>query len=187
MKLDPVIGFQWRNWNGDYDYWLEENKRDGIDQLQEIEETIKNNPTSRRMILSSWNVEQINDMALPPCHLLSQFYVQDNKLSCSLYQRSCDMFLGVPFNIASYSALIAILAERAGLQRGEFVWFGGDVHIYKNHIAQCNEQLQRTPKNPPVLNIDSVVKNKTLDDINATDFSLQDYDYHPFIKAEMAV
>ncbi len=181
-NLGPIYGYQWRNWptpNGGH-----------IDQIKGVIEQIKNNPDSRRMIVSAWNVADIDEMAkagLPPCHCLFQFYVADGKLSCQLYQRSCDTFLGVPFNIASYSALIMMVAQVTGLQPGEFVWTGGDVHLYKNHLDQANLQLSRRSdiRPLPTLKINPNIKN--IEDFTIDDFELVDYNPHDSIKAPIAV
>lgn len=170
--LGPVYGKQWRNFNG-------------VDQLQYIIDTLKTNPDSRRLILSAWNPAEIGQMALPPCHTLIQFYVVDGKLSMQLYQRSADIFLGVPFNIASYSLLIAMLAQVTGLQVGEFIHTIGDAHIYSNHIEQINEQLSREPKSLPTLELNPDIKN--LYDFKASDIVLKNYDAHPPIKGAVAV
>ncbi len=178
--LGPVYGHQWRHWrtpNGTE-----------IDQLAEVVEQIKKNPNSRRLIVSAWNASDIEAMAksgLPPCHCLFQFYVADGKLSCQLYQRSCDTFLGVPFNIASYALLTMMMAQVTGLDPGEFVWTGGDVHLYNNHFDQAKEQLSRTPRALPTLRINPAVK--TLFDFKTEDFTLEGYDPHPAIKAPIAV
>lgn len=181
-NLGPIYGYQWRNWptpNGGH-----------IDQIKGVIEQIKNNPDSRRMIVSAWNVADIDEMAkagLPPCHCLFQFYVADGKLSCQLYQRSCDTFLGVPFNIASYSALIMMVAQVTGLKPGEFVWTGGDVHLYKNHLEQANLQLSRRSdiRPLPTLKINPNIKN--IEDFTIDDFELVDYNPHDSIKAPIAV
>lgn len=181
-NLGPIYGYQWRNWptpNGGH-----------IDQIKNVIEQIKNNPDSRRLIVSAWNVADIDEMAkagLPPCHCLFQFYVADGKLSCQLYQRSCDTFLGVPFNIASYSALIMMVAQVTGLQPGEFVWTGGDVHLYSNHLEQADLQLtRRSDIRPlPTLKINPNVKN--IEDFTIDDFELVDYNPHDSIKAPIAV
>lgn len=176
-ELGPVYGRQWRRWKTD----------DGkeIDQLQQVVDTIKNNPDSRRIILSAWNVGDIEKMALPPCHLLFQFYVADGKLSCQLYQRSADTFLGVPFNIASYALLTMMIAQASGLKPGEFVHTIGDAHIYNFHFDQVREQLGRKTKELPVMKINPEVKN--LFDFKYEDFTLEGYDPHPAIKAPIAV
>lgn len=175
--LGPVYGKQWRRWE----------TPDGrvIDQVQTIVETIRTNPDSRRMIVSAWNVGQLDKMALPPCHLLFQFYVAGGKLSCQLYQRSADSFLGVPFNIASYSLLIHMLAQQTGLDAGEFIWTGGDCHIYSNHFDQVEEQLSREPLAPPQLVIHRTPES--LFEYRFDDFEIMNYDSHPAIKAPVAV
>jgi len=180
--LGPVYGVQWRDFNSDGRAW-----REGADQIQTIIDQLKNDPSSRRIILSAWNPLQINDMALPPCHVMSQFIVRNNKLSCQLYQRSADMFLGVPFNIASYSLLTHMLAQISGLTVGEFVWTGGDCHIYNNHTDQVKEQLTRQPHTLPVLQMPEF---HTLDQLLLTtvdQYVLHNYDPMPSIKAPMAV
>lgn len=174
--LGPVYGKQWRRWES----------ADGKthDQISELVQSLKNNPDSRRHIVSAWNVGDVGSMALPPCHTLFQCYVADGKLSLQLYQRSCDMFLGVPFNIASYSLLALMLAQQTGYAPGEFIWTGGDCHIYSNHYEQVKTQLSRSPRPYPRLRI-----NKA-DDIfsyNYEDFTLVGYDPHPTIKADVAV
>ena len=176
-NLGPVYGHQWRNWEA----------ADGrvIDQVTQVIEQIKTNPDSRRLIVSAWNVGDIDRMALPPCHLLFQFYVADGKLSCQLYQRSADVFLGVPFNIASYSLLCMMMAQVCGLQPGEFVHTLGDAHLYSNHLEQTELQLSREPKSPPRMIINPEVK--CLFDFKFEDFELVDYDPHPHIKAPVAV
>lgn len=178
--LGPVYGYQWRHWPG----------REGkeIDQLKELLEQIKQNPNSRRLIVSAWNPADIDEMAkagLPPCHCLFQFYVANGKLSCQLYQRSCDTFLGVPFNIASYALLTMMMAQVAGLEPGEFVWTGGDVHLYSNHFEQVREQLTRQPRLLPKLHINPHVTD--LFAFSIDDFTLEGYDPHPPIKAPIAV
>ena len=175
--LGPVYGKQWRHWEC----------ADGriIDQVSNAITEIKTNPNSRRIIVSAWNVADVEKMALPPCHLLFQFYVANNKLSCLLYQRSCDFFLGVPFNIASYSLLTMMMAKECGLELGDFVWTGGDAHIYHNHFEQVKEQLSRTPRPLPKM----IIKRQapTLFDYDYDDFELVDYDPYPAIKAPVAV
>jgi thymidylate synthase len=176
-NLGPVYGHQWRNWES----------ADGrvIDQVTQVIEQIKTNPDSRRLIVSAWNVGDIDRMALPPCHLLFQFYVADGKLSCQLYQRSADVFLGVPFNIASYSPLCMMMAQVCGLQPGEFVHTLGDAHLYSNHLEQTELQLSREPKALP-----RMIINPEVNDLFAfkfEDFELVDYDPHPHIKAPVAV
>lgn len=176
-ELGPVYGVQWRSWP----------TRGGgtIDQIADVIEQIKVNPDSRRLIVSAWNVEQVPDMALPPCHLLFQFYVANGKLSCQLYQRSSDLFLGVPFNIASYSLLTHVIAKLCGLDVGEFVWTSGDTHIYDNHIEQINLQLTREPFASPTILIHG--DQKSIDDFKYEDFEVVNYHYHPGIKAPVAV
>ncbi len=173
-NLGPVYGKQWRDFNG-------------VDQLLEVENSLKNNPMSRRHILSAWNPSEIQDMALPPCHAFVQFYVSgdDKKLSCQLYQRSADVFLGVPFNIASYSILLMMFAHVCGYEVGDFVHTFGDTHIYLNHIEQVKEQLQRTPRNLPRLIIKRPVKS--IVDFRYEDFELVDYNPYPPIKGEVSV
>lgn len=176
-NLGPVYGSQWRSWpkpNGEK-----------IDQITQIINTIKNNPDSRRIIVSAWNVADIENMALPPCHAFFQFYVADGKLSCQLYQRSADIFLGVPFNIASYALLTMMVAQVCGLAYGDFVHTLGDAHLYNNHIEQANLQLSRVPKALPRMNINPEVKN--IFDFKFEDFTLEDYDPHPHIKGIVAV
>jgi len=174
--LGNVYGHQWRNWEG----------REGtIDQISQVIEEIRENPYSRRLIVNAWNVGDLDKMALPPCHLLFQFYVADGKLSCQLYQRSCDTFLGVPFNIASYSLLTHMIAHVVGLEVGEFVWTGGDVHIYQNHFDQIKKQLSREPRALPQLKINKETEN--IFDIEFEDIELIGYDPHPTIKGEVSV
>ncbi len=175
--LGPIYGKQWRN-------WITPDGRH-IDQIENAIKLIKNNPDSRRIIVSAWNPSDVDTMALPPCHTLFQFYVNDGKLSCQLYQRSADMFLGVPFNIASYSLLTLMMAKICGLEPGKFVWTGGDVHIYKNHFEQVKLQLERTPRELPIMNIKRVPKS--ISDFEYEDFELTGYDPYPAIKAEVAV
>ena len=175
--LGPVYGHQWRSWP----------TPDGgtIDQLSNVIEQIRNTPDSRRIIVSAWNVAEVDKMALPPCHSLFQFYVADGRLSCQLYQRSADMFLGVPFNIASYALLTMMIAQVCGLKPGEFVHTTGDTHIYLNHFDQVHEQLSRTPRNLPVMKINPEVKS--IFDFKYEDFTLEGYDPYPAIKAPVAV
>ncbi len=175
--LGPVYGHQWRKWESS----------DGrvIDQLKNVIEQIKTNPDSRRLIVSAWNVGDIDKMALPPCHLLFQFYASENKLSCQLYQRSADVFLGVPFNIASYSLLTMMIAQVCNLQLGEFVHTMGDVHIYQNHLEQVKLQLSREPKALPQLIINPEVK--AIDEFKYEDFELVNYDPHPHIPGKVSV
>jgi len=174
--LGRVYGVQWRQWGprlGNY-----------IDQIERLIEGIKRDPSGRRHILTAWNPGELDQMALPPCHVLSQFDVTDGYLSCQMYQRSCDMFLGVPFNIASYSLLTHIIARECGLKVGEFIWTGGDCHIYKNHVDAVKEQLSREERTLPTL---FVTVDKKLGEYVLEDFVLEGYDPHPTIKAEMAV
>ena len=176
-NLGPVYGHQWRKWES----------ADGriIDQITQVIEQIKANPDSRRLIVSAWNVGDIDRMALPPCHLLFQFYVAEGKLSCQLYQRSADVFLGVPFNIASYSLLCMMMAQVCGLKPGEFVHTLGDAHLYSNHLEQTMLQLSRDPRKLPRMIINPEVDN--LFEFAFDDFELVDYDPHPHIKAPVAV
>lgn len=175
--LGPVYGVQWRSWP----------TSDGrhIDQIANAVDLIKNHPDSRRIIVCSWNVADIDRMALPPCHCLFQFYVADGKLSCQLYQRSCDIFLGVPFNIASYALLTHMMAQQCDLEPGEFIWTGGDCHIYNNHFEQTVEQLSREPRPYPKL----VIKRRpaSIFDYKFEDFEITDYNPWPHIKAPIAV
>ncbi len=175
--LGPVYGKQWRSWA----------TPDGrvIDQITEVVHTLKNNPDSRRIIVSAWNVADIPDMALAPCHCLFQFYVVNGKLSCQLYQRSADVFLGVPFNIASYALLTLMLAQACDLQPGEFIWTGGDTHLYINHLEQTNLQLSRAPKALPVMKINPNIKD--IFGFKYDDFELVGYEPWPGIKAAVAV
>lgn len=176
-ELGPVYGVQWRSWP----------KADGttVDQISELIRTIKTNPDSRRMIVSAWNVGEISKMALPPCHALFQFYVANGKLSCQLYQRSADVFLGVPFNIASYALFTMMVAQVCGLQYGDFVHTLGDAHLYSNHFDQAHLQLSRDPRPLPVMKINPEVKD--LFQFKFEDFTLENYDPHPHIKAAVAV
>lgn len=174
-ELGPVYGVQWRHWP---------TENGTIDQLEKVIEEIKTTPDSRRLIVTAWNPAEIGNMALPPCHTMFQFYVCDGKLSCQLYQRSGDMFLGVPFNIASYSLLTLMVAQQCNLQPGEFVWSGGDCHIYSNHVNQVVEQLSRAPYPYPKLVLD---KAPSLFDYKFEDFHLVDYRHHGTIKAPVAV
>lgn len=206
-ELGPVYGKQWRDWKDHiilnayidheeyYNMGYEEVAYDtyeGIkvferstDQLQVLIDGLKNNPDSRRHIMNAWNVGELDKMALPPCHTLSQFFVKNGKLSCHLYQRSADLFLGVPFNIASYSLLTHMLAQICNLEVGEFIWTGGDVHIYKNHVDAVKEQLSRTEKELPTLWIDENITD--IEQFTMDSFKLEGYDPHPTIKAPMAV
>jgi len=176
-ELGPIYGYQWRSWP---DY-----KGGNIDQIAQVIESIKQNPNSRRHIVSAWNVGQLDDMQLPPCHILFQFYVADGKLSCQLYQRSADIFLGVPFNIASYAILTMMIAQVTGLKLGDFVHTLGDAHIYLNHIEQVKLQLTRDPYPLPVMEINPKVKS--IDDFEFEDFQLKNYTAHPHIKGEISV
>ncbi len=175
--LGPVYGVQWRSWPTA--------SGESIDQLAQIIETLRTDPDSRRMIVSAWNVADIPKMALAPCHALFQFYVADGKLSCQLYQRSADLFLGVPFNIASYALLTQLVAAQVGLELGEFVWTGGDCHIYDNHVAQVTEQLTRSAFPAPTLRIQT--PRDSLFDYQFEDLVLENYQHHPAIKAAVAV
>jgi len=176
-ELGPVYGYQWRSWPAP----------DGkhIDQVTQVVEQIRRNPDSRRLIVSAWNVADIPRMALAPCHAFFQFYVADGRLSCQLYQRSADIFLGVPFNIASYALLTMMVAQVTGLKAGDFVHTLGDAHLYLNHLEQAREQLARAPKAPPVMHLNPAVKD--LFGFSFEDFRLEGYDPHPAIKAPIAV
>lgn len=176
-NLGPIYGYQWRSWPGS----------DGahIDQVAQVIDQIRNNPDSRRIIVSAWNVGQIDQMALPPCHAFFQFYVADGHLSCQLYQRSADIFLGVPFNIASYALLLMMIAQVTGLKPGDFVHTLGDAHLYLNHLDQAREQLGRSPRSLPKMNINPDRKN--IEDFVFEDFELVNYDPLPHIKATVAV
>jgi len=175
--LGPVYGVQWRNWptpGGGH-----------IDQIQQVIDTLKSNPDSRRIIVSAWNVAELDQMALMPCHAFFQFYVAEGRLSCQLYQRSADIFLGVPFNIASYALLTHMVAQQCDLAVGDFIWTGGDCHIYSNHAEQVQTQLARAPYPYPVLNIKR--RPASIFDYEYEDFEVQDYQCHPAIKAPVAV
>lgn len=176
-NLGPVYGHQWRSWPS----------ADGgkIDQITKVVEQIKSNPDSRRLIVSAWNVADVDNMALPPCHTFFQFYVANGKLSCQLYQRSADIFLGVPFNIASYALLTMMMAHVCGLAYGDFVHTFGDAHIYSNHMDQVKLQISRTPKPLPVMKLNPNVKN--IFDFTYDDFTLEGYDPHPHIKGDVAI
>jgi len=176
-ELGPIYGHQWRAWQ-DYD-------GGSIDQLMNVVEQIKKNPQSRRLIVSAWNVAQIDQMGLPPCHCFFQFYVANGKLSLQLYQRSADLFLGVPFNIASYALLLMMVAQVTGLEPGEFVHTTGDTHIYLNHIDQVKLQLSREPYPLPTMKLNPEIKD--IRDFKITDFTLENYQCHPAIKGEVAV
>ncbi|MFZ5757022.1 MAG: thymidylate synthase [Pseudomonadota bacterium] len=176
-ELGPVYGYQWRSWpapNGEH-----------IDQIAQIIQQIRTNPDSRRIIVSAWNVADIPKMALAPCHAFFQFYVADGKLSCQLYQRSADIFLGVPFNIASYALLTMMVAQVCGLKYGDFVWTGGDCHLYSNHLEQADLQLTREPLPLPVMRINPDVKD--IFGFRYEDFALENYQAHPHIKAPVAI
>ena len=175
-ELGRIYGYQWRSWTAE---------DRNIDQLKQVIESIKNNPNSRRHIVSAWNVGDLDKMNLPPCHILYQFYVADGKLSCQLYQRSADIFLGVPFNIASYSLLLMMMAQVTGLQAGEFIHTLGDAHIYLNHIEQVKLQLTRKPRPLPEMKLNPDVK--CLFDFKYEDFELLNYNPHPHIKGEISV
>ena len=176
-ELGPVYGHQWRSWP-DYD-------GGAIDQIQLVLDQIKNNPDSRRMMVSAWNVAEVNKMALPPCHTMFQFYVANGRLSLQLYQRSADTFLGVPFNIASYALLCMMMAQVTGLQPGEFIHTTGDTHLYVNHLEQARLQLTRQPRPLPTMRINPDVKS--IFDFHYEDFTLENYDPWPHIKAEVSV
>jgi thymidylate synthase len=176
-ELGPVYGVQWRSWPTP--------GGDAIDQIAEVIDAIRATPDSRRLIVSAWNPADIPDMALAPCHALFQFYVADGKLSCQLYQRSADLFLGVPFNIASYALLTHLVAEQTGLEVGDFVWTGGDCHIYDNHIDQVTEQLTREPFPAPKLRISA--RPGSIFDYTFEDLAVEGYEHHPAIKAPVAV
>jgi thymidylate synthase len=176
-ELGPVYGVQWRSWptpDGSH-----------IDQIAQVIDTLRSDPDSRRMIVSAWNVADIPDMALAPCHAFFQFYVADGRLSCQMYQRSADMFLGVPFNIASYALLTMMVAEQVGLEPGEFVWTGGDVHIYDNHVEQVTEQLSRDPFPAPALRFARTPES--ILEYTYDDFVVENYQHHPAIRAAVAV
>ena len=178
--LGPVYGVQWRSWPAP----TPEDPHHTIDQIAKVLDLIRTHPDSRRMIVTAWNPAQVDSMALPPCHALFQFYVADGRLSCQLYQRSCDMFLGVPFNIASYALLTLMMAQQADLEPGEFVWTGGDCHIYDNHVEQVLEQLSRKPYPYPTMRIR---KADSIFSYQYEDFEVVDYRCHPAIKAPVAV
>ena len=175
--LGPVYGSQWRSWP--------DGRGGTIDQIANVVEQIKHNPTSRRLLVTAWNPAEIEDMALPPCHCLFQFYVENGRLSCQLYQRSADIFLGVPFNIASYSLLTMMMAQVCGLEAGEFVHTFGDAHIYKNHLDQVRLQLTREPRPLPTMKINPEVKD--IFGFRYEDFTLENYNPHPHIKGEVSV
>lgn len=177
-SLGPIYGFQWRSWPG----WA----GNRIDQIAKVIESIRTNPESRRHVVSAWNVSDLDDMALPPCHVLFQFYVRDGEyLDCQLYHRSGDMFLGVPFNIASYSLLTSMIAQITGYEPGRFVHVLGDAHIYQNHVDQVKQQLDREPYDRPTLKLNPAIDD--IDDFNREDIRIVDYDHHPHIPAEISV
>lgn len=175
--LGPIYGKQWRSWNV-------ANKEEVVDQISNVIESLRTNPDSRRHIVSAWNPGELDDMALPPCHILFQFYVADGKLSCQLYQRSADIFLGVPFNIASYALLTMLIADEVGLGYGEFIHTFGDAHIYLNHIDQMKEQISREPRTLPKLEI--VNRKESIFDYDSSDFRLFYYDPHPELKGKQS-
>jgi thymidylate synthase len=176
-NLGHIYGFQWRSWPT--------YQGGSIDQISAVIRSIQENPDSRRHIVSAWNVGDLSNMALPPCHVLFQFYLADGRLSCQLYQRSADIFLGVPFNIASYALLLMMVAKVTGLKPGEFIHTLGDAHIYNNHMEQANTQLAREPRPLPVMKLNPGVKN--IEDFTFSDFTLENYDPHPHIKASISV
>lgn len=175
-ELGPIYGVQWRSWR--------DAAGNAIDQISDVVSSIKENPNSRRIIVCAWNVSDLEGMALPPCHCLFQFYVANGKLSCQLYQRSADVFLGVPFNIASYALLTHMLAQQTDLNVGEFIWTGGDCHLYQNHLEQVEEQLSRKPLSLPKLAIN---RKSNIFDYKYEDFEILNYESHPHIKAAVAV
>ncbi|MBK7209623.1 MAG: thymidylate synthase [Xanthomonadales bacterium] len=177
-ELGPVYGKQWRRWQGP--------DRREHDQIETLIETLKSNPASRRMLFHAWNVAEVENMALPPCHMVYQFHVaSDRKLSCLMYQRSCDLLLGAPFNWAGAVALQMMIAQQAGLEPGEFIWMAGDVHLYLNHLDQAHEQLSREPRSLPTMRL--VSEPKSIDDYRIRDFLVEEYDPHPPIHADVAV
>lgn len=191
-NLGPVYGSQWRSW----EYTTQSINYSGageqtvyhkhtLDQIANVIEQVKTNPDSRRLIVSAWNPAQVDDMALPPCHALFQFYVSEGKLSCQLYQRSADIFLGVPFNIASYALLTMMIAQVCNLELGEFIWTGGDCHLYTNHLDQAIEQMKRMPYQSPLMVLNPKIKD--IDDFTYDDFTLMMYHSHPHISAPIAV
>lgn len=186
--IGPGYGYQWRSWPNpvvDSHRGQATVQMEHIDQLQNALDTLKTNPNCRRNIVSAWNVPFLDQMGLPPCHLLYQFYVAEGRLSCQMYQRSCDFFLGVPFNIASYALFTMMMARMAGLGLGEFIWTGGDVHLYSNHFDQARLQLERAPRQLPILNLKD--RGQGIEDWEFEDVSLLEYDPHPHIKAKVAV
>ena len=192
-RLGPVYGEQWRRWprpvGAKIDYQPDPPKAviewEYVDQIADVIHRLRTNPNCRRIIVNAWNVGQLEDMALPPCHMAFQFWVGDGKLSCQLYQRSCDTGLGVPFNIVQYSILTRMIAQVAGLEPGEFIWTGGDVHIYNNHIVQLREQLTRNPYSSPRLELNPNITE--IDDFTFEDFEIVGYEHHPLIKMEVSV
>jgi thymidylate synthase len=176
-NLGHIYGYQWRSWPG-------YNGR-SIDQIEQVIRSIRENPDSRRHLVSAWNVADLDNMALPPCHVLFQFYVAGNKLSCQLYQRSADIFLGVPFNIASYSLLLMMMAQITGLMPGEFIHTFGDAHIYRNHLEQVRLQLRREPRSLPVMRLNPAVRD--INQFSFQDFTVENYDPHPSIRGEISV
>jgi len=186
--LGPIYGYQWRNYNAPYDYENGKPKNNGFDQLQSIIDQLKNPETrnSRRLIMTAWNPLQLDEMALPPCHVMCQFNVHEgNKLSCALFQRSCDMALGVPFNVASYSFLTHLIAKHCGLEANEFVYFMGNCHLYEEHVTPVLKQLTNEPYAFPIVSINNLRKN--IDDYEVNDFELINYQHHKKIKIEMIV
>ncbi len=179
-ELGPIYGYQWRSWGKP---WQSRDTGHGIDQIQNAIDTIKNQPDSRRIIVSAWNVAEIESMALPPCHTMFQFYVNKGRLDCQLYQRSADLALGVPFNIASYALLTAMIAQECDLTPGYFIHTMGDAHIYQNHIEGLQKQLTREPLAPPRLHI----ANKSFWDLQFEDIEIRNYEHHPFIRFQVAV
>ena len=193
-SIGAGYGHQWRHYNAEYIDCNTDYTNKGVDQLKYILEEINNNPNSRRIYMTAWNPSALNNMALPPCHLSSQFKVHDNKLSCCVYIRSNDLFLGLPFNIASYALLVYIIAKVSNLEPNELIIFIGDAHIYKNHIDQVKEQLTRVPYDLPTLTINKEMnsvlvedKIKWIESLQFEDFVINDYNYHPAIKADMAI
>lgn len=176
-ELGPVYGLQWRSWPDPHG--------GSIDQIHKAQQTIRTNPNSRRIMVSAWNPAMVDEMALPPCHALFQFYVANGKLSCQLYQRSADIFLGVPFNIASYALLTMMMAQVCNLEPGEFIWTGGDCHLYSNHIEQACIQVKREPKPLPKMRLYPAIND--IFDFRYEDFELTDYEHHPVLKAPIAV
>ena len=176
-ELGPIYGVQWRRWPTP--------SGDTVDQIKDVVNLLRDNPDSRRILVSAWNAAELSEMAIPPCHTMFQFYVADDKLSCQLYQRSADIFLGVPFNIASYALLTHMLAQQAELKVGDFVWTGGDCHLYLNHLEQAEEQLSREPLAPPRLAIKR--RPDSIFDYRFDDFEILNYEFHPHIKAAVAV